>query len=110
MKKMSANKNSVLVFSTNPKREDPQEEIHAAKAIKGQNAYIECDRKGRKGKNVTVISGLDTDLKLLKKELQKLCGCGGSVKKGTVEIQGDHRTRIAAFLEKKGVKVKYKGG
>ncbi len=110
MKKMSANKNSVLVFSTNPERENPQEENHASRSINGQNAYIECDRKGRKGKNVTVISGLDTDLKALKKDLQQLCGCGGSVKNGTVEIQGDHRTRIAGFLGKKGVKVKYKGG
>lgn len=110
MKKMSANKNSVRVFSTHPERENPREENNTAKAINGQKAYIACDRKGRKGKSVTVISGLDTDLKLLKKELQKLCGCGGSVKNGTVEIQGDHRTRIAAYLEKKGVKVKYKGG
>ncbi|MDC0612748.1 stress response translation initiation inhibitor YciH, partial [Vibrio sp.] len=53
----------------------------------------------------------DTALKLLAAELKKLCGCGGAVKDGTIEIQGDARDKIKAFLEqKKGMTVKLAGG
>ncbi len=70
--------------------------------------------KGRKGKGVSIVTGLDLDdtaLKLLAAELKKLCGCGGSVKDGKIEIQGDARDKIKAFLEeKKGFTVKLAGG
>lgn len=70
--------------------------------------------KGRKGKGVCIVTGLDLDdtsLKLLAAELKKLCGCGGSVKDGNIEIQGDVRDKIKAFLEdKKGLTVKLAGG
>ncbi|MCW8345970.1 stress response translation initiation inhibitor YciH [Vibrio sp. ZSDZ65] len=74
---------------------------------------IQKQTKGRKGKGVSVISGLDLDdapLKLLAAELKKVCGCGGSVKDGTIEIQGDARDKIKAALEKKGYTVKLSGG
>lgn len=70
--------------------------------------------KGRKGKGVSIITGLDLDdtaLKLLAAELKKLCGCGGSIKDGNIEIQGDVRDKIKLFLEdKKGLTVKLAGG
>ena len=74
---------------------------------------IQRQTKGRKGKGVSIITGLDledTPLKLLAAELKKVCGCGGSVKDGTIEIQGDARDKIKAHLEKKGHTVKLAGG
>ncbi|QIQ20918.1 stress response translation initiation inhibitor YciH [Zophobihabitans entericus] len=68
---------------------------------------------GRKGKGVCVITGLDlndTDLNKLAAELKKRCGCGGSVKDGVIEIQGDKRDLLKELLEAKGFKVKLAGG
>ena len=70
---------------------------------------IVYDTKGRKGKGVTVISGLllkAGELKALARELKAKCGCGGTVKDGTIEIQGDHCDRIAANLRAGGHVVK----
>ena len=71
------------------------------------------ETKGRKGKTVTVITGLGlTDEKLFDraKQLKQHCGTGGTIKNGTIEIQGDHRDKIFAFLEKAGHTVKKSGG
>ncbi len=108
--KKKINKNSGLVYSTHPTDEIHEEQETVQQSLKGQTAYLACDRKGRRGKSVTLISGLNFNLVALKKDLQRLCGSGGSVKKDIIEIQGDHRSRIAEWLEKKGVRVKYKGG
>ncbi len=64
---------------------------------KGQSVRIWLDAKGRKGKVVTIISGLHhnpTTMKELASELKQYCGAGGSVKNGAIEIQGDQRTRV----------------
>ncbi|NGZ15255.1 stress response translation initiation inhibitor YciH [Vibrio aestuarianus] len=74
---------------------------------------IHRQTKGRKGKGVSIITGLDLDdapLKLLAAELKKVCGCGGSVKDGDIEIQGDVRDKVKLHLEKKGLTVKLSGG
>ena len=105
-----ANKNSKLVYSTNPETDINEEEPLNNVSIKSGTAYIERDRKQRKGKVVTVISRLPGDLKELQKELQIKCGAGGSVKNGNIEIQGDHRDKIALILKEKGFKVKFIGG
>ena len=62
---------------------------------------------------VSVITGLDLaddELKKLAAELKKRCGCGGSVKDGNIEIQGEKRDLIKQLLEQKGFKVKLAGG
>ena len=64
---------------------------------------VRRDRKGRKGKTVTLISGLGGDLTALARELKTLCGSGGSVVEGEILIQGDHRQRLQSLLEKKGI-------
>ncbi len=67
----------------------------------------------RGGKTVTTILGLqgsEADLKKLCGDLKKLCGVGGAVKDFVVEIQGDHRDKIEAFLVGKGLTVKRAGG
>jgi translation initiation factor 1 len=52
----------------------------------------------------------DTQLKLLAAQLKKVCGCGGAVKDGDIEIQGDNREKIKEFLTKQGHTVKLAGG
>ena len=71
------------------------------------------ETKGRKGKGVTVITGLPLDvaaLETLAKELKKRCGSGGTVKDGVIEIQGDHRDVLLEDLEKRGWQAKRSGG
>ena len=69
------------------------------------------DRSGRKGKVVTVIRGLPApDLEARASDLKRLCGAGGAVKDGAVEIQGDHRERIAARLRGQGYTARLAGG
>ena len=68
---------------------------------------------GRAGRGVTVVSGLpydDAQLAELAARLKRLCGAGGAVKNGTIEIQGDHRDRVVAELGKLGLEAKRSGG
>lgn len=74
---------------------------------------VRRETKGRGGKTVTVVSGLPLqgeELKAVAGELKKRCGTGGTIKEGTVEIQGDHRDTILAWLTAKGYKAKPAGG
>jgi translation initiation factor 1 len=68
------------------------------------------EKGGRGGKVVTVVRGLDGDLAAVASELKRHCGSGGAVKGDTVEIQGDHRERVAARLRAAGHRVKLAGG
>ena len=71
------------------------------------------DRKHRGGKTVTVITGVPVNgetLAALAQQLKKLCGSGGTVKDGVIEIQGDHCDKIQAKLSEMGYKVKRAGG
>lgn len=71
------------------------------------------ETSGRKGKGVTTISGVplaDAELKTLAKKLKKVCGTGGALKAGVIEIQGDHREKLKTVLEKEGFTVKLAGG
>jgi translation initiation factor 1 len=71
------------------------------------------ERGGRGGKVVTVVRGLrerDETLETLAGELKRLCGAGGAVKDRTIEVQGDHRERIAEKLRGLGYTVKLAGG
>ncbi|MFA0312494.1 translation initiation factor Sui1 [Vibrio splendidus] len=101
-----------LVYSTETGRIKPEEE--KVQRPKGDGIVrIKKETKGRKGKGVSIVTGLDLDdapLKLMAAELKKVCGCGGSVKDGNIEIQGDARDKLKAHLEKKGYKVKFAGG
>ena len=65
---------------------------------------------GRKGKTVTLVTGVPADeAPELVRELKRLCGSGGAVKDGVVEIQGDHRNRILAHLTGR-YRIKMAGG
>lgn len=69
--------------------------------------------KGRKGKGVTLITGLALpaeNLKKLAKKLKQKCGSGGAIKNGVIEIQGDHRDSLVIELKKLGYSAKRAGG
>lgn len=69
------------------------------------------EKGGRGGKVVTVVRGLPArELADVASELKRLCGAGGAVKDGAVEIQGDHREKVAARLRAQGRRVKLAGG
>lgn len=71
------------------------------------------DRKHRGGKTVTVITGVPASnetIATLAQQLKKLCGSGGTVRDGVIEIQGDHCDKVQAKLRELGYKVKRAGG
>ncbi|MDO9824576.1 stress response translation initiation inhibitor YciH [Glaesserella parasuis] len=97
-----------LVYSTEIGRitpEKPKDERPKGDGI----VRIQRQTSGRKGKGVCVITGVDLDdrdLVALASELKRKTGCGGSVKDGVIEIQGDNRDQLKLMLEQKGYKVK----
>lgn len=74
---------------------------------------VRRETKGRKGKGVTTVSGVplaQDDLKKLAKELKTMCGSGGTIKDGVIEIQGDHCAKVIEKLKTRGWTVKRSGG
>lgn len=72
-------------------------------------AKLRIEKKGRGGKTVSVVDGLPNNAAFLKElcvDLKRACGTGGSVLDGAIEVQGDLRERIRAFLVKRGFQVK----
>lgn len=70
---------------------------------------VSRETKGRKGSGVSIITGIpldDKDLKQIAKQLKQKCGTGGTVKSGTIEIQGNHRATLKQELSKLGYTVK----
>lgn len=78
-----------------------------------QTAYLHRESGSRGGKVVSVVKNLvltEEDLKILAKKLKQECGTGGTVKDGMIELQGEHRQRMAEVLQKLGYKTKIAGG
>ncbi len=74
---------------------------------------IGIEKKGRKGKGVSIITGIPIEhhaLRDLAKQLKQKCGSGGTVKNGVIEIQGNHRDMLMEELTKMGYTVKKSGG
>jgi translation initiation factor 1 len=70
------------------------------------------ETKGRKGAGVTVVTGLamtDTELKNLLAECKKRLGCGGTLRDGILEFQGEHRDTLVIFLADRGITAKKSG-
>jgi len=104
-----------VVYSTSEEfdyeynEEDTQETLPPEK----QHLTISRDRKQRKGKTVTLISGFTgsgEDLDDLGKLLKKKCGVGGSVKDGEIILQGDHRQKVEKILDEMSYRTKLSGG
>ena len=100
-----------VVFSTNPDfayLEDCAEEEETLEPSR-QNLIVSIDRKGRAGKQVTLVTGFvgtSDDLAELGRTLKVKCGVGGSAKDGEIAIQGDFRDRIVTLLKDMGYKAK----
>lgn len=80
----------------------------AARAIALSKLHVQLEKKGRKGKGVTVIKGFfhtRQDLEDFARTLKTRCGSGGTVKDDSIEIQGDHRQTAVAFFRALGFKV-----
>ncbi len=82
-------------------------------AAKTAAVRVSLDSKGRGGKKVSVVSGVplsQSALEDLTTKLKRTCGSGGTLKDGQIEIQGDHRDKLMAELQKLGYKPKRSGG
>lgn len=112
---------SGLVYSTESGRHCPECEQPEAECICAEQplnsgdgiARVCRESKGRGGKTVTTIQGLcltASELKDLTAALKKRCGCGGSLKDGVIEIQGDQVELLLAELRKRGFTAKQAGG
>ncbi|MBW8184400.1 MULTISPECIES: stress response translation initiation inhibitor YciH [Shewanella] len=109
---MKKDSNVTLVYSTDVGRIAPEKEVQEAPQGDGI-VRIHKDSKGRKGKGVSVIKGLalsEKELKALAQKLKKQCGCGGTVKEFTIEVQTDNREQLKTLLEKLNYQVKLAGG
>ena len=70
---------------------------------------VRREKKGRKGKTVTLVEGIPlgaAELAALAKRLKKRCGSGGTARDGVIEIQGDHCDAVAAELEGRGFEIR----
>lgn len=112
---MSQNKNPT-VWSTESgdlRKLDTPPAVTTSQPPSSQTIYLHRDSKSRGGKAVTLVKNLmlsENDLKELAKKLKQLCGTGGTIKDGVIEIQGEHRQKIAEALQKLGYKTKIAGG
>ncbi len=104
----------ILVYSTESgrvKQKSPAPKTTTQKS----DGFVRLRRevKGRGGGTVIVISGIPlsaSETRELAGALKKKCGCGGTVKDGVIEIQGDHRDVLSVELQARGFKVKLAGG
>lgn len=104
-----------VVYSTNSDYEYEKEEVFEEETLppNQQKLIVQLDKKNRKGKTVTLITGFigsQEDLSDLGKLLKTKCGVGGSAKDGEILIQGDLRDKIVKILNDKGFKAKKSGG
>ena len=111
-----AKKNRInVVYSTNPNYQYETESDHEENTLPPaqQDLRVLLDKKQRKGKAVTLVTGFvgkEDDLKDLGKIIKMKCGVGGTVKEGEIMIQGDFRSKALEILTQLGYKAKQSGG
>jgi len=108
------NRNSKIVYSTNPTYKTDYEENEPDATPPGaQQLKVWLEKNSRGGKTVSIIkgfSGPQDELEKLGKLLKSKCGVGGTVKDGEILIQGDHRDKILKVLADAGYSAKKAGG
>ena len=114
---MSKNKKNRkgVVYSTNPDHEFEYHSNEDAETLppQQQRLYVMIDRKQRKGKEVTLVTGFEgstDDLKDLGKMLKSKCGVGGAAKDGEIMIQGNNRDKVVKLLLDAGYSQTKKSG
>lgn len=100
-----------MVYSTNPNFQFITEEEQEPQTLEPskQRLIVNIDRKGRGGKQVTLVSGFvgtHEDLAALGKQLKVKCGVGGTAKDGEITIQGDLRDKVTELLKGMGYNAK----
>lgn len=83
------------------------------RAPAGTAIKVKRETSGRKGKTATTLTEIPldaTETKALAKRLKQHCGVGGSASGSSIELQGDHREKVIAFLEKEGLRAVKAGG
>ena len=113
-KKNKKNKEDGLVYSTNRSLSFENDKEESAESLPPalQDLRIHLDRLGGRKfvSRIAGFSGSGEELEKLGKELKQKCGVGGAVKNDEILIQGDHRDKILALLQKAGYSVKKAGG
>jgi translation initiation factor 1 len=104
-----------VVYSTNENFDYDKEGETTQETVppNQQKLTVALDKRNRKGKAVTLISGFKgspDDLKELGRNLKHRCGVGGSVKDMEILLQGDHRDKVVEILQEENYKVKRSGG
>ncbi|MFA6769774.1 MAG: translation initiation factor [Bacteroidales bacterium] len=101
-----------VVFSTNPEfgyQNEQEEETKEIVANDKQKLTVSLDKRNRRGKQVTIVTGYRGSaqaLEELEKILKTKCGTGGSAKDGEIIIQGDFRSKVVSVLESLGYNAK----
>lgn len=104
---MSKKNRQGVVYSTNPDFDYQHRQLAQAETLPAnqQKLRVELDKRSRKGKAVTLISGFvgkEEDLASLGKVLKSLCGVGGTAKDEEIILQGDHRGKVIDYLKNQG--------
>ncbi len=113
---MAKKKNRIdVVYSTNPNFDFNHEEDDENETLPPdqQDLLVHIDRKQRKGKEVTLVTGFigtEDDLKELGKTLKQKCGTGGTVKKGEIIIQGNNLKKVLELLQAMDYNARQSGG
>ena len=105
-------KNRVVYREFGTPEEDDSEQKEIDLPPQQQNPRIQVTRRGKGGKTVTEVTGWqvsDDTLQKIAKQLKNQCGSGGTVKDGSIEIQGDHNQKILQILLSLGYKAKISG-
>ena len=108
--------NRRLVYSSDGGATEPQARVRPGNAKHGHplppdDGVVRIARERRRASTASIIYGVpERELASTAKALKQHCGCGGTVKNGTIEIQGDHRERILAWFAARGTNAKLAGG
>ena len=108
-KKMSSLSDLGQILSPSEREQLQAANSHGGHDGKGRTVRIRLDSKGRKGKQVTLVEGLQHNpdtMEEIARILKQHCGAGGTVKQGTIEIQGDQRQRVIEKLRQMNYEVR----
>ena len=99
-------KKNWIEFDNQEKKSEEIAELDTFNNNKRSKINISKQKKGKKGKTVTLIRGLDTEDEILLKELLKIikvfCGTGGTLIDSNIQLQGDMVSKSIEFLRKEG--------